>query len=200
MATEPEKGSDVADVYAAALFALASEAQAVDAVERELAELARLAAQDAGFAAFLNSTAVDADSRQHSLERMFRGRLSDLTLDTLHVMNQHGRAGLLHPLWGSFVRRREVARGQVAAVATTAVPLDAGQQRDVVQLAGQLSGKQALVQFVVDAGIVGGLILQIGGCRYDNSVRRHLHGAQQGLLERSARGELAQRSGLRDEG
>jgi F-type H+-transporting ATPase subunit delta len=193
MAEQPEKGSVVAEVYAAALFALASAAKAADAVERELAELARLVEQDAVFAAFAETTAIDVDARERSLERMFRGRLSDVVLDTLQIMNRHGRAGLLHALWRAYVLRLEDARGQIEVVATAAVELDKAQKAEVQKIAAELSGKQPLVTYVVDADVVGGLVLQIGDWRYDNSVRRHLHDAQQRLLERSSRGELAQR-------
>jgi F-type H+-transporting ATPase subunit delta len=190
MAEKPEKGSDVAEVYAAALFALASEAKAADVVERELAELTRLAEQDAAFAAFADTTAIDVDARERSLERMFRGRLSDVVLDTLQVMNRHGRAGLLHALWRAYVLRLVDARGQIEVVATTAVELDKAQKAEVQKIAAELSGRQPLVTYVVDADVVGGLVFQIGDWRYDNSVRRHLRDAQRRLLERSNRGEL----------
>ncbi len=193
MAEKPEKGSDVAEVYAAALFALASEAKAADAVERELAELVRLTEQDAAFAAFLSSTAVDDDARERSLERVFRGRLSDVVVDTLQIMNHHGRAGLLHALWRAYILRMEDVRGQIEVVAMTAVELDKAQKAEVQKVVAELSGRQPLVTYVVDADVVGGLVLQIGDWRYDNSVRRHLRDAQQRLLERSNRGELAQR-------
>ncbi|HPM25443.1 MAG TPA: F0F1 ATP synthase subunit delta, partial [Phycisphaerae bacterium] len=88
MAHDVEKGIDVADVYAAALFALAREQNVLDDVRDELAELVRLVERDRSFAAFIASAAVDDDEREQSLERMFRGRLRDLVLDTLQVMNR----------------------------------------------------------------------------------------------------------------
>jgi F-type H+-transporting ATPase subunit delta len=194
MAEQPEKGSDVAEVYGAALFALAAEARATDAVEAELAGLVRLAEQDPSLVAFLTSAAIDADTRGHSLERMFRGRLSDLVLDTLLVMNRHGRAGLLHALWRAYVLRLEDARGQVEVVATGAVELGAAQKAEVEKVATELSGRKPLVKYVVDAQVIGGLVLQIGDWRYDNSVRRHLRDAQQRLLERSTRGAVSLRA------
>jgi F0F1-type ATP synthase delta subunit len=40
----------------------------------------------------------------------------------------------------------------------------------------------------VDPRLIGGLVVQIGDCRFDNSVRRHLRDAHTRLMERSTRG------------
>ena len=189
MALDVEKGIDVADVYAAALFALATEADMVDAVHGELTELARLSEQDPTFAAFASSIAIDTGDRAASLERLFRGRLSDPVLNALQVMNRHGRLGLLHPLHRAYVLRMEDARGQIEVVATAAVELDDAQRAEVARLAETLSGKRPVVQYVTDPTVIGGLIVQIGDHRLDNSIRRHLHVARERLLERTTRGD-----------
>jgi len=168
-----ETGIEIADVYAAALFELATQADAVDDVRQELETLVQLAEQDAKFAAFMAPGPVDDDARRESLEKMFRGRLSDIVLNTLQVMNERGRAGLLAPLLRAFVLRVEDARGQVEVQATSATELDARQQAEVTKVAEELSGRQPLVNFVVDPDLIGGLVLQIGDYRFDNSIRWH---------------------------
>lgn len=188
MAKEFVPGMDVADVYAAALFDLAREANTVDDVFGELTSLVELVESDPQIAAFFQSGAVDDDDRAQSLEKIFRGRLSDIVLNTLQVMNAHGRLGLLHPLRRSFQLRIEDARGQIEVVATSAIELDSTQRAEIERVAEQLSGKQPLVQYVVDPDVLGGLVLQVGDYRYDNSLRRHLHVARMQLLERSSRG------------
>lgn len=188
MAQTFDKDLALADVYAAALFDLAAADQAVDAVRAELEALVRLQADDPRFAAFLASAAIDDDERERSLERMFRGRLSDRVLNTLQVMNRHGRVALLPALLRAFVVRTEHARGQIEVTAISAAELDARQKAEIEALAGKLSGKTPLVQYVVDADILGGLILQIGGVRYDNSLRHHLQAARARLLERTVAG------------
>lgn len=190
-----EKGLDVADVYAAALYALADEAGRVDEVRAELDALNELVAAQPELLALLESAVIDAEARGESLERMFRGRLSDTVVNTVQVMNQHGRAGLLHALRSRFIQRTEDARGQVEATATSAVPLDSDQQAEIVRLAEQLSGKRPLLKFEVDPEVLGGLILTVGDYRYDHSIRRHLHVARQQLLERTVRGASSDAAG-----
>lgn len=178
----------LADVYAGALFDLASQAGTVADIRAELAELARLHLEDSAFAAFLGSAAISTDQRRASLERMLRGRVSDLTLNTLLVMNAHGRADLLEPLARAFTLRVEHAAGEIECVAATAVPLDDAQRAAVRDLAGEISGKRPLVEFVVDPTLLGGLVLSIGDFRFDNSLRTKLARTRRHLFARADRG------------
>ena len=156
-----EKDQDAAEVYAAALFGLAQESGLVDRVQQELAELVRLVHEQKAFAAFLASAGIDAPARQKSLERMFRGRLCDPLVNTLQVMNQHGRLGVLAALLPAYQRRLEDARGQIEARVTSAVPLDEGQKQAVHRLVERLTRKRPLIEYVVDPEVIGGLVLQL---------------------------------------
>jgi len=188
MAETFDKDLALADVYAAALFELAAADHDLDGVRDELEGLVQLYRQQPGFAQFLASAALDDDERERSLERMFRGRISDRVLNTLLVMNRHGRAALLPALLRAYVLRLQGARGQIEVTAISAVELDADQQAEVQELARRLSGRQPLVQYVVDPEIIGGLILQVGDLRYDHSLRHHLRAARARLLERTVVG------------
>ncbi len=188
MAEALDKQIAIADVYAEALFALAQESQQIADVRHELDELRELEASSPDFAAFMSSSALDDDHREAGLERMFRGRLSDVVLNTLLVMNANGRNALLRGLHRAFVLRQEQAAGQVEAVATTAVELSDEEKKQVADTAAAVSGRKPLVEFKVDPAVLGGLILQIGDVRYDTSLRSRLAAARAGLLERGERG------------
>ncbi len=188
MGESSEQALELADVYAAALFELAEKAGQVTEVRTELEELVRLAAQEPAFGSFMASGVVNAERRQASLERMFRGRLSDLVLNTLLVLNQHGRAGLLPALLRSYVLREEHSQGQLEVVATSAVELDQIQRQEIERWITETVKKKPLVEYLVDPEIIGGLIIRMGDYRFDDSVRRHLHLAHAKLLERSSHG------------
>jgi ATP synthase F1 delta subunit len=178
----------VADVYAGALFELARDAGAVDPIAAELAELVKLQQADGSYREFLSSNALAEEQRAASLEKMFRGRLSDMTLNTLLVMNRHGRSGLIGPLARRYTVRSEEAAGQIEAIATTAVELDAAQKKRIERAAAEISGKKPVMEYRVEPGVLAGAILQIGDVRYDNSARRMIRAAGRRLAERAERG------------
>lgn len=188
MADSFDKQLEVADVYADALFALAREAGKVEEVRSELDELVKLSEMGIGFSGFLSSRALDDDHRAAGLEKMFRGKLSDVVLNTLLVMNDNGRSGLFGALHHAYILRQQAAANQVDAFVTSAVALDDAQKKAVTDTAAQVSGKTPIVHYDVDPSILGGLIVTIGDWRYDNSVSRKLGVVRRRLLERAERG------------
>lgn len=185
MAVSLDSLMEFAGVYASALFSLAREHGKIDVVRHELDELVKLAELTPEFDAFLNSAALDDDHRAAGLERMFRGKLSDEVLNTLQVMNRNGRNGLLRALARSYALQQEEAAGQVEAFVTTAVELSDDEKQAVTKVTAEKTGKSPLMAFRVDPEILGGLILQVGDLRYDNSIRSQLHEARERLMERS---------------
>ena len=188
MAASLDEKMAVADVYADALYELAKADGAVADTRSELDELLKLHDADPDFAEFLVTGALNEDQRAASLEKMFRGKLSDRVLDTLLVMNAHGRCGLMASLHRCLVLRDEEERNEIEAVATSAVELSDERKAQVVKLAEEKADLTPLVKFVVDPAILGGLILQIGDWRYDNSLRRQLREAKVKLGQRGDRG------------
>lgn len=188
MADSLDKHLELADVYAQALFELAREAGRVEDVRSELDELVKLMQIEPAFASFMNSSALDDDHRNAGLEKMFRGKLSDMTLNTLLIMNDQGRNALLPALHRAYVLRQQDAAGQVEASVTSAVELDESQKSEIAATAARLSGKSPLITYKVSPAILGGLILQMGDIRYDNSLATQLAEARKRVLERSERG------------
>ncbi len=178
----------IAEVYAASLFALARELDAVAEVRAELDEFVRLINHEPEFEKFLTSRALEADAREVGLEKMFRGKLSDLLLNTLLVMNKHGRCALVPALRQRYVIHQEHAANEIEVRVTSAVELSKAEKADVEVLVTDLTGKRPLVEYVVDPGILGGLILHLGDWRMDNSVRRQLRGVAERLRQRARLG------------
>lgn len=183
-----DKMMDVADVYAAALHALVLPQQAVQTTHDALAQLVELAERDRTFGEFLWSSAIGVDKRAASLDKMFRGKLSDTLLNTLQVMNAHGRLDTLPAMLRCFVLRAEAAEGVVEVCVQSAVELTATQKTQAEALAAGLAKKKPIMTFVVDPEILGGLVVQIGDYRYDYSLRRQLQLAQSRFRERGDRG------------
>lgn len=178
----------IANVYAQALFALADADGSVADVRSELDELKALYNDDAAFADFLASAAIDIDKRAASLDMIFRGKLSDKTLNTLQVMNRHARTELINALHRSFVLIEEEAKNIVECTARSARELNDAQKAEVTKVAASVSGKEPLMNYVVDDSLLGGLVLEMAGWRYDNSLKRHMVELKKKLFDRGDRG------------
>lgn len=177
-----------ADVYAEALFELAHKQGLSEQVRDELETLVRLARENPTFAEFLRSAAIDDEKKAAQLERWLRGRFSDLLLNTLLVMNRHGRLGLLEALLRALVLRAEQAAGQIEARVRSAVELDESLRERTVEAIRRVTGRQPLVEYRIDPELIGGLVVEIGDIRFDSSIRRQLDRARQKLHRRAETG------------
>ena len=178
----------IADVYAEALFTLAQEQQRVAELQAELDELLKLWDGQPDFAKFMSSPALEADARARGLEKMFRGTLDDIVLNTLLVMNDHGRSALVPALHRRFVLRKEDASNEIEVRITSAFELPDEQKAEAIQIAVEASNRKPVVEYRVEPDILGGLILQVGELRLDNSLRRHVNVLSKNLFDRADRG------------
>lgn len=190
MSQEPrptEQELAIALVYAEALLGLAEEAGQSEAMMEELDALRVALDRQPSFESFLTSPLVDAEERRLALERIFRGRMSDLLLDALQVMNRKGRAGLARVLIEAYRGRLEELRGQVRVRVKTAVSLSGALRARLQVSVSEYTGKRALLEESLDETLIGGVVLQIGDRKIDSSVGKELRKLGRQLLERASR-------------
>jgi len=164
----------IADSYAKTLLDLSEEAKATEAVEAEFAEFVKFFDAGQAFGDFLVAHAVDVEKRAVVLEKHFRGKLNDLLLSTLQVINRKGRNTLIPLIYERFRLAVEAVRNEVDVHVTSAVPLNDALRGQLVEAAKKVAGKTARLVEKVDPSILGGLVLRIGDEKLDGSVARQL--------------------------
>jgi F-type H+-transporting ATPase subunit delta len=175
----------IADSYATALLELAEQAGAAENVLAEMQAFVQLMRQDEGFGGFMSSLAVDPDERQAALEKL-RGRLSDLLLNTLQVINRKGRCPLI-PLIAARLRLQlEDLRHEVDVRVTSAVDLTDELRTRLAKAVGRLVGLTPRLIETVDPAIGGGLIVRIGDDKRDGSLTGRLARLRATLIDRIA--------------
>ena len=182
-----DKEIAIARVYSRALLSLAESKGQADEVLEELRWLRRHAAEDESFGNFISSPTIDEDARAGSLEKMFRGRLSDVVVDALQVINRKGRMALLPAVTEAYRQDHRDLRGRVDVHVTTAMALDDAVKSRLKEAAANYSGRQPILHEEVDPSLVGGIVLRIGDEKVDASVKNEVHRYQKLLLDLAAR-------------
>lgn len=176
----------VGDVYAAALCEAAEQAGQLDEVYEQFTDLVGYFAHEPDVEAFLTALTVDDEVRRASLDRLFRGRMNDLLLNTLHVLNDRGRADILRPVYRCFQLRMERIRNQIEVEVYSAAPLPEDLRGELVRVLSERLGKEAILNLHVNESLLGGLIVQVGDRRLDMSLSHHLAALRRRLLERAS--------------
>lgn len=176
----------VARVYAESLLDLAERAGEAERVGEEIAGLAQATERDPHFATFTVSPTIDLEERSASLERMFRGRLADLLVNALEVMNRKGRLALLPQVARLYEQLYNVRHGRVEVVVTSAVALGDEQRQRLVAALARYTGRTPILVERVDPELLGGLVVRIGDRKIDDSVRRDIEELREALEQRAA--------------
>jgi F-type H+-transporting ATPase subunit delta len=182
----PEDEVAVARVYAQALLALGREKETTKELLDEIGDLVESVDQAPKLARFLASPLVETEQREAILEHLMRGKVSDLLINTLLVMNRKGRTGMLPALATAYREEYMKLVGLISVEVRTATPLTEGQRRELAEAVSEYSGKKTLLEEAVDPSLIGGMVLHVGDQKIDSSVARELGRLQQAFMSRAS--------------
>ena len=172
--------SNVARRYAAGIFQLAQEENAIDGWRAELAKLDELLQDDVLVAAFQNP-AVGV-RRRMELAQLLKPELRPETENLLRLLVEHYRTGAIHRIREEFERLADEASGIVHATITTAIELAEDDRGHYEAGLSRKLGRKVNVRFKTDPAIVGGAAIQIADHLVDGTVRTQLERLRQELL------------------
>ena len=171
------KPDALAKIYAKSLYELADESGGQSAVESTLGELEdilELARSDAQFSEFLSSRVLKQNDRTMSIEAIFSGKVSDLTVRFLKVLNEKNRLSHLIPIVEALDEMVQAKLGRVEVDLYTAQPIDSGELAKIKAQLNATLGKEAVVHPYTDPTMIGGVRLQIGDTLIDASLQTRL--------------------------
>lgn len=187
MSSGNDRETGIARIYATAMLNLSKASGQADGIRQELADVAGLLDDQHDFEAFLSNPTVGAEARQRMIEKVFRGRFSDMLVDSLQVLNRNDRLGLIRSIAGAYRLLHDELMKRIEVHVRTAVPLNEALRAKLRETLSSKTGKQAEMVETVDETLIGGLIVQIHDEKYDNSVLRKLQTLGRNLLDRASR-------------
>jgi len=174
----------IADLYAEALLEAAREREQERNVLADYEELVSYMDREPDFEAFFTSASVDDDPRRASLERLFRGRMNNLLLNMLQVLNNRRRCELIRPILRCVQLRIEARHDQKEIRVQTAVPLWHELRTAIRAVVGGWMGKTAIISEEVRPEIIGGMVIYVGDVRVDGSVASRIATMRKRLADR----------------
>ena len=160
--------------YATALFQLASEAAKDEEARQELERFAATYSASV-LSTVLTNPAFDLRSRKKVVVQVAEQlKLSPLIIQFLALLLDRDRLDHLQSIIFYYRRLQDAARGRVQARATAASPLGVEELDRLRSALKGISGKEVVLEQEADAGLLGGLVIQIEGKIYDGSLRTQL--------------------------
>ncbi len=153
------------------------------AVRAALEGACALLEQNAELRRALTHPGVPVPARKKVAAAVF-GQAPEVVRRLLQLLVERDRVDILPAVAEAFVEAWNEGRGVVSAVAVSAVELDPAQKQALSEALEKVSGKTVELQTKVDASVLGGLRVTLGGRTLDGTVetqllslRRRLQGA-----------------------
>jgi F-type H+-transporting ATPase subunit delta len=176
----------VARVYATALLNEAWKRIRGQETLEELEGLLQLLQDRPDFAAYLNDPSVSRETRAGLLHKAFDGRISDLVVDFLMILNEHDRLGNLFPTVRAFRQMYEERQNRQRVQVRSAKPLAEEQMNRLLGELRQFMSREPVLETRIDPELIGGFVVKVGDWLYDASVRTQLQAIRNRVTERSS--------------
>lgn len=165
----------IARPYAAALFDVAGEANAVNEVEAGLDSLGALIEGSEDFSQVLRSPVIAADTKAKAMDAILaKAGAHQLVSNFVKAVARNGRLFALPAMIALFKEMSAKARGEVSAEVTSAAPLSKSQLDALAATLKDKIGKTVALTTHVDPELIGGLVVKVGSRMIDSSLRTKL--------------------------
>lgn len=160
--------------YAKAFFSAAVERKLLDVVKKDVDSLLQLLQIQPRLRELLASPVVKTKEKGDFLDKVFKERYNELTLDFLHLLLKNNRELFLLEMCLNFQSLYSRQTGIKSAKLITAFELDETQLQQFNQFILDHFGSRADVTATVDENLLGGFILKLEDRQLDASVSTQL--------------------------
>ncbi|RTL62425.1 MAG: F0F1 ATP synthase subunit delta [Hyphomicrobiales bacterium] len=176
MSTDEPIMASMAGRYAAALFELAKEQQALDQVAGDFKNLSALLDESADFRTLVRSPVIAAADQAKALDAILaKAGANPLTANFLRVIARNRRLFAVGDMMREYALLLARFKGEVSADVATAHPLTEAQLNQLKDTLRISIGKEVQVNTRVDPNLLGGLVVKVGSKMIDSSLRTKLN-------------------------
>ncbi len=164
----------VEKVYSEALYELAAEDGSTDSLNEELKALSDIFASNPELYSVLGAPSVTQSEKEDLLEKVFGGRISDISFNFLCLAARKGRIRALPAIASAYRRKWNDVNGVMDVTVTSVRPLSGEQRKKLVDRLSAVYGKKIVLTEQTDPSIMGGLKVTFGDRMLDGTVRTKL--------------------------
>ena len=160
--------------YGKAFFDLTQEQKSSEKVLLEMRALREAFESNGDVLEFFTSELVPLEQRSELLGKALGSKLSPTTLQFLSTLIENGRLGLFSGIAQAFEQIMDEVHGAVRGTVTSATAINPEERKKIEDQISKTTGKKVILHFEEDPSLVGGMVAQVGGWTFDDSLKSHL--------------------------
>lgn len=160
--------------YTDVIFDLAKEENHVVEIGEELFAIAAILEENPEFMLLLKSPQIAKKDKLSSIDEIFKGRISQTTLNFIKVLIENRRAEYLLEITSSYKKSERKFLGIEYVEAITATAMDEDQKQKLIKTLEAKLGKQIELNNIIDSNIIGGMKIKIDEKALDGTLSSRL--------------------------
>jgi len=177
--------SEVSKRYAKALYEITQVNNSNDLVLSELKVLGKILNADTHISEFILSPLVSTENKIHVLKTTLSGKVSQDIINTLHLLADKNRLSILAEIIEAFELISDEAKGMTRGTVRSATDLNSDEKQKIETTVNKVIKKKVILNFEEDKNLLGGMIAQVGGWTFDDSLDSHLKSINEDLNRRT---------------
>ncbi|MCD5407460.1 MAG: F0F1 ATP synthase subunit delta [Desulfotomaculum sp.] len=177
-------GGAVGRRYAQALYEIATEQKALDAIEADLKSVLMIIESEQDIQKILDHPQISATAKHEVLKALFAERISETVQNFLCLLIDNQREAYLGEVVAEFINMVNIARDVVEAEVISAQELTATRKTELAKVLKSLVGKKVTTEYLIDATLLGGVVMRVGDKVIDGSVKNRLNTLKQHLVSK----------------
>ncbi|MFN5857585.1 MAG: ATP synthase F1 subunit delta [Pseudanabaenaceae cyanobacterium] len=165
----------IIEPYAEALMSLAQEQGKVDEFASDVQLILDTLQGSKELAQFLSVPVIKNSTKKQVIAEVFGGKVAPVVQNFMQLLVDRGRVFALEAMCRQYQQLVRVRNGVVLAEVTAAVPPNGAQEDALRQRVQAMTGANSVeLSVVVDADLIGGVIIKVGSQVVDASIRGQL--------------------------
>jgi len=164
---------EIAEVYARALFEVATEKNKLDVIREELGQFTDALADSRELQTFFFSPYFSTEEKKDGLHKAVTGADPEIR-NFLELLLEKHRMPVVFRIRQDYDRLWEEANKLLPVEITSAIELDPSIAERIGDEIGRQTGRTVELTSTVDPDVIGGIVLRVGNSILDASIRNRL--------------------------
>ena len=166
--------SDVSSRYARSLYELATETTSNEKIFDELRTIKPIF-EDKEVKSFLDSQIIQNHEKEMIIKKAISGKgLSEITESFLLYLAKKGRIQIFAHIVEAYQNHSDKLHGVTRGKVKSSSTLSSDERKAIEERVAKVTGKKVILNYVEDPKVIGGLIAEVDGYRFDDTIQSHL--------------------------
>ncbi|MGZ3773781.1 MAG: ATP synthase F1 subunit delta [Pseudobdellovibrionaceae bacterium] len=178
--------SEISKRYAKALLAVTKQKGVHEKAFAELQVVGKIFTADAAVKSYFENPMISSDQKMAAVKSALAEKgVSEDVLNALVLLAEKNRMDILDQVVHAFQELLDIEQGVTRGVVRSAQPLSGEARTTIEQKINKVLNKKIVLTYEQDPKLLGGIVAQVGGWTFDDSIDTHLKKLNEELNRRA---------------